>query len=345
MVRITRLFTAVLFYFPSLLLTGCDNEDNVLISMQPIPSDSIKVSKMWDNGKYCSFTSLVKYDGLYYCAFREGMAHMDDIGIIRILVSSDAIEWKDRYRLSYPGYDLRDPDMSITPDGKLMLMCGLQDTSDISTQTVLAYLANSGGNFSPFEKVEIPLDITEKSNWLWRSTWFGDTCYSVRYGGGYQDVIKSANGKNWSLVKSLKIAGANEAKLDKMKDGRMVALFRTSGLGKIGYARSPYDDWTLINTNIVLQGQSFVISENERIICVSRGFNNRGAMTALYCSIDDHLFAKLFEFPSGGDTGYASIIVEDDRLLVSYYSTHERQSVIYLAEIPMKCLRDRGILF
>ena len=49
--------------------------------------------------------------------------------------------------------------------------------------------------------------------------------------------------------------------------------------------------------------------------------------------------AKLTEvlpLPSGGDTSYAGLAWHGDRLWVSYYSSHEGKSAIYLAEVKAK---------
>jgi hypothetical protein len=39
--------------------------------------------------------------------------------------------------------------------------------------------------------------------------------------------------------------------------------------------------------------------------------------------------------PSSGDTSYPGLVLEGDRLLVSYYSSHEERTAIYLAEIDL----------
>ena len=44
------------------------------------------------------------------------------------------------------------------------------------------------------------------------------------------------------------------------------------------------------------------------------------------------------ELPSGGDTSYPGLLIEDNELLVSYYSSHEGKSSIYLARVPLDLL-------
>ena len=45
---------------------------------------------------------------------------------------------------------------------------------------------------------------------------------------------------------------------------------------------------------------------------------------------------KILELPSGGDdTSYPGMVYKDGVLWVSYYSSHEGKSAIYLAKIPL----------
>jgi len=45
---------------------------------------------------------------------------------------------------------------------------------------------------------------------------------------------------------------------------------------------------------------------------------------------------RLVELPSGGDTSYPGMVLMDDVLYFSYYSSHEGKTSIYFAEIPME---------
>jgi hypothetical protein len=45
---------------------------------------------------------------------------------------------------------------------------------------------------------------------------------------------------------------------------------------------------------------------------------------------------ELVRFPSGGDTSYPGFVIHDGTLYVSYYSSHEGKTSIYLAKMPLK---------
>ena len=324
---------------------SCDNDSEIdyLHSLPMISADSVKVTKIWDNDRYCSFTSLIKYQNKYYCAFREGVGHAGDNGCIRILTSDDAKSWNEAFFLTYPNYDLRDPNLSIMPDGRLMLMCGLQNSKLMQTQTVVSFLVNPDGGFSSFQLVEIPDMVKKSTNWIWRATWFDNICYGVRYGDDCADLLKTVDGIHWEYVSTIS-TGFTEVQLGRMSNGDMVALGRSNYNGYVCYSCFPYKEWDIHPSNIVLQGQCFFVTVNDKLICASRNKNN-GKLTNLYGSVSSNKFSELFVFPSGGDTSYPGMIIEDNRLLLSYYSSHISSSDIFIAEIPLKCLIDRGFLF
>ncbi len=333
-----RLFLLLLI---PLILFSCDKEDRVALKSIPqIPEDSIKVTRIWDNDKYCSFTSLVKYQGEYYCAFREGVGHGGDNGSIRILKSLDATNWKEAFFLSHTGFDLRDPNLSVMPDGRLMLICGCQTNS--LTRTVVSFLPDKDSEFTEFQEVKMSGELSENCNWIWRATWFDDVCYGVRYGDNHADLYQTKDGINWGYVSTI-AHEVTEVQLGRKTNGDLVALARTGSYGLVCYSSSPYKEWVLFSANIILQGQALFVTSSDRMVCVSRSYYDNDK-TTLFCNVTHRAFAKLCDFPSGGgDTCYAGIICEDDRLLISYYSCHYSYSDIYLAEIPLKCLKDRGI--
>jgi hypothetical protein len=45
---------------------------------------------------------------------------------------------------------------------------------------------------------------------------------------------------------------------------------------------------------------------------------------------------KLIKLPSGGDTSYPGLVWHKNMLYVSYYSSHEGKTSIYLAKVKIK---------
>lgn len=62
-----------------------------------------------------------------------------------------------------------------------------------------------------------------------------------------------------------------------------------------------------------------------------------GQVRTALCWLDPQA-AKLTEFltlPSAGDTSYAGLVLHDGLLWVSYYSSHEGKTSIYLAKVQI----------
>jgi hypothetical protein len=61
-----------------------------------------------------------------------------------------------------------------------------------------------------------------------------------------------------------------------------------------------------------------------------------GAHTALcYLDMIEHKMIKLLKLPSGGDTSYPGLVWYDNLLYMSYYSSHEGKTSIYLARVKV----------
>src|SRR5271166_6268226 len=86
----------------------------------------ISVQKIWDRAPHNAMTDLIRYKERWFCAFRESDLHVYGAeGQIRLLTSRDGgVSWIPCALLKEPGFDLRDPKLSITPTGQLMLLYG-----------------------------------------------------------------------------------------------------------------------------------------------------------------------------------------------------------------------------
>src|SRR5690242_489517 len=84
----------------------------------------ISVAKIWDKGRHNAFTDLIRWQGKWYCTFREADAHVGGDGKLRVLESADGTDWASVALIAEQGIDLRDPKLSITPDGQLMMVAG-----------------------------------------------------------------------------------------------------------------------------------------------------------------------------------------------------------------------------
>ena len=314
------------------------------------------VRKIWDNGSHCAFTSLIRFKGQYYCSFREGETHIFNShgnaeGKIRILTSRDGKRWKALPLIGKQGYDLRDPKLSITPDGRLMVIIGgsIYRNRQIVGRIPQVLFSEDGRTFTPPEPIELDSAASSGTDWLWRVTWNGDTGYGVNYAmrpDGDADIhlVSTKDGIHYDLVATLPVDGfPNETTLRMLPDGRMAMLVRRDkgdAMGYWGVSEAPFTDWKFKRMEFRVGGPDFLPLDDGNIILGSRSYyipsHNK---TALYRGSADGDFQEVLLLPSGGDTSYTGLLVEGDTLWVSYYSSHETPNAsVYLARIPLSVL-------
>jgi len=311
----------------------------------------IQVAKIWDNAPHNAFTDLIRYNNKFYCTFREGTGHIPvetgDDGKIRILISDDGVKWESLALLKKKDYDLRDSKLSVTPDGRLMVLIGGSNYDGhklINRLGHVSFLDKYGKHFSEPKPIKIDKKIQSNYNWLWRVTWFKNTGYGVIY--RKKDKIKSEvflvktrNGIDYSLVSALNIDGLpGESTVLINPDEEMMILMRRDGGDKhgfIGSARPPYTQWKWEDIGLPLGGPNIIPFNDTTYIMGTRSFQEGEARTALFFTEKSGSPYQFLELPSGGDTSYPGMLMYNDTLWVSYYSSHEGKSKIYMAKIPL----------
>lgn len=288
----------------------------------------VKVEKIWDN-EYSSFPSIVAFDGKYYISVREAKSHVFDDkgnanGKSRILVSADGDRWESAALLEKEGYDLRDPKLSVTADGKLMVIMGGSVYVDKRLVRMDPHVSFSsdGIHFTEpqpvvFEDLEEPVD----REWIWRVTWHDGSGYGVTYGGPHFTLLKTQDGMNYSKVCELELDRANfpgESTIRFDKDGRMYMMVRCDSgdqLGRWGWSDYPYTDWTWTDMNFHLGGPDFIFLEDGTLYAGSRYYFKGGnCKTMLLRGTREGKFDELYLLPSGGDTSYPGLLETEDEL-------------------------------
>jgi hypothetical protein len=312
-----------------------------IAAAQDLKPQLIETNRIWDGAPHNAFTDLVRWNDKFYCAFREGEGHAGDVGKLRIIVSTNGKRWKSAGLLSMDEYDLRDAALSVTPDGRLMVLGGAQQVRDGQrlTGTFVSFSKN-GREFSP-SKIVIPL-----GRWLWRLTWHGDTAYGVSYGTNdnrpYSALHKTKDGIHYETVTD-ELLGAGgwptEARIRFTDDGTCYCLHRRDGdpgnSAYLGMAKPPYTDWKWHDLGARLGGPNFVQLPNGNWIGAGRLYDGGARTELVHINVDNASMTPLLRLPSGGDTSYPGMVWHDDKLLVSYYSSHEGKSSIYIARVAL----------
>lgn len=315
------------------------------------------LTKIWDAAPHNAFTDLIEYEGKYYCTFREAAGHNPTTnqpgdGEVRILVSMDGVNWKSHALLKKSGIDLRDSKLSVTPDGRLMALMGgsvYQNGTLISRLPHVAFM-NPQEEITDLTPVNMDESVKSHMDWLWRVTW--DQKSGTGYGVVYQAfsgqeypvyLVKTIDGVNYQNVTQLDVTGQpNEATVELLNDGRMRIIMRREAgdmNGWLGYSDDgSFTAWKWYDLGIRLGGPNILTLPDGNTLIGTRGYrtaSNRPAYTGLFGLDKDHKAIKIMELPSDGDTSYPGFLLQGDELWISYYSTHEGKTSIYLAKVKL----------
>jgi len=298
----------------------------------------VEVRKIWNEAPHNAFTDLIHYKDQWICVFREGQGHVSPDGAIQVLRSSDGEKWTSAARLTSKTSDLRDAKISKTPDGRLMLIAAgsLHDPEPVRHQTYV-WFSTDGSQWSD------PQPIGEPNYWMWRVAWHDDVAYGVAY-ATHKDLPKitrlyrSGDGVQFTtLVKTLFDQGySNEVALIFQPDETALCLMRRGGSeasAQLGTSQPPYDSWSWKDLGVKIGGPQMIHLEDGRLLATVRLYD--GKVRTSVCEVDAQqgTLTEKLTLPSGGDTSYAGMVLEDDMLWISYYSSHEGKTSIYLAKV------------
>lgn len=318
--------------------------------------DYVKVTKIWDQPPHSAFTDLVLFNNAFYCTFREGFSHVDttNSGKVRVLKSKDGKDWESVALLAIPKIDLRDPKLTITPDKKLMVTMAGAVFASVNNKNKVQRIAPmvsfsdlKGANFSEPQKSTLDPAISPSLDWIWRTTWHNGTGYAIDYQVLTDDkwliyLLKTKDGIKYDKVSDLEVNGKpNESTIRFDKNGNMLVLIRRESedqMGIMAESKAPYTNWTYHKMTIRLGGPNFLFLNDNNLVIGSRNYASPNKM-ALYLSDRNGNITKTIPFPSSGDASYPGMVIHQNKLWVSYYSTHDGKSAIYLAQVPLDKLQ------
>ena len=348
----------ILFIYMCLLSSCSDNvneQDGIIedfVIRENIDKDVTQ--KITDNLSHNAFTDLVFFNNQFFLTFREGSQHVTGKdGVIIIYSSFDAINWILIKTISTAGIDLRDPKFSVNDDKLMLYIHGSQFINSNLVgrfDYVLKYFDESG--WSNIENVYLdnlkistyPIKINGNEAWPWRITWHKNKAYSVGY-NGYDifDLYQSDDGVFFKGLNAFqKRQGIpTEATVRFNTNGEMFILYRNNqGNSFIGKSTIYVSDWDWFHEIPIISfgGPNFIFLDEVNILITGRESNQ--LILSLY-NITTNEYKKLLTLESGGDCGYAGMIIKDDFLYLSYYSSHAGPtgSSVYVAKISIKKLK------
>ena len=316
--------------FPALLVAAS--------TLNAADAELLSTSKIYASKQHSAFTDLTRFRDRFFCVFRESEAHVGGNGQIRVLASADGEKWESAAVLTETGIDLRDPKLSHTPDGQLMLTIGgsVYEGKKLMARQPRVSFSKDGETWT------VPHRVLAEGDWLWRVTWHKGVAYGTSYRTDTPDgqllLYSSKDGKEWQKVTDLKVPGQpNETTLRFTKDGEMMALVRReAGSRKAWFGRSsaPYTDWKWLELKHQIGGPDFIVLPDGTMWAGGRQYT--GGVSTVLARLTTESYDPVVKLPSGGDTSYPGFVWHNDILWMSYYSSHEKASNIYLAKFKLK---------
>jgi len=319
------------------------------------PPGPVRAKKIWDKAPHNAFTDLTFWKGEYYCVFREASAHVGGTnGKIRVLVSPDGEKWTSRALLEEKGIDLRDPKICPMPTGDLMITCGGSDYSDgLQEWHTRVAFSKDGKKWTPTRRVKgIP-----PNNWFFRLTWHGGWGWAapnitdadpwtgrVRSRKRRTALYRTRDGMNYEVyLPELPLPPpACEVTIRFKPDETMVLLAREGSMSRRGFlclAKPPYKKFTVRIVAHGMGGPNLLYLGKDQWLVGTREYpyerptGKKGTATVLLQVDETGAFRRLLELPSGGDTSYPGFLLRGSTLWVSYYSSHQGKTAIYLIKM------------
>lgn len=304
------------------------------------------LTKLGSKSAHNAFTDLCEFNGQLFCCFREARNHVSDDGVIRILKLDNKGRILTSNLVQMGLIDLRDPKLSITPDGKLLLLAYARNVSSKSgapASQSACWFSSDGLSWSGHHR------FADKNWWVWRLRWFQNKAYGFGYNRG-QNAVNLYSGdprRSFHLLKqnafSLDTHGKgypNESDLCFASDGCAYAILRRDADNystQLGKANPPYKSWIWQDLGFYLGGPVMLLQNDQQALLAGRIMHRDKFRTAvLNIDLNTARSELALLLPSSGDNSYPGLVIKNNDLYLSYYSSHrEQKSCIYLARISL----------
>ena len=303
------------------------------------------LKKITANPKHNAFTDLCWFQQSLYCCFRVATNHVSGDGILRILKLDLLGNVLTGSFIKLDNTDLRDPKLTVGPDGKLILLayarCPATDTKKLITQNY-CWVSQDGLSWST------PKVVAEDYWWLWRIRWKNDTAYGFAYnrransidlyqGSPRRRMYKVVTGA-LSLDKH-QLGYPNESDLV-FVDKQCYALVRRDAdtyTAQLGRSKFPFKQWVWQDLDFYLGGPVMHLMDKQTALIAGRILEKQQFKTVVFkLDLLTGMTSEKLLLPSAGDNSYPGMVLRDKQLYLSYYSSHQGGcSAIYLAQITL----------
>ena len=323
------------------IFLGCKKD---AIPQIPVPQGTLTYYKVWDDAPHNAFTDMTLFKNNFYLVLREGEEHASNDGDIRVLRSKDGKTFTSIARFSDPNFDLRDPKIVNLGDTLLYIQYGMANRDKKIMRNGMQWSKN--GKDWNTKKVFSQNDTW----WLWGVTNLDGKLLSAGYNpykNDFNTLYLAKKPGEYTSVAKVKTSSfsSGEATLASKGDTVFCAIRAThySLPSYIGYAlKKDLSDWKCVgqNTDLILGGPKLFFLPNGKLYLVTRSSRDGKLKTCLY-NVDRTTFklSYILTLPSEGDNAYGGIAYTKTDLFISYYSTMEEKTSIYVSRIPLSSFK------
>ena len=298
----------------------------------------------YSDGLSNAVTDLIYFDKQFFLVYRESDKHVFGLnGVIKLLNSADGEKWKLVKEFSVDGVDLRDPKFSVN-NNKLMLYIHGTTFEGKNVSKLTDYRVKYSNNWNKLDnvtldnKIKTAAKFTGNEAWPWRVTWAKGKAYSLGYNG--LDIFRLYSSDDGLFFKSSDVVYSNvalptEATIAANSKGDLYALVRRNYASALfqkynvekneftTFAELPFTNFT---------GPNFVFLNNKYVLFTG-AFQK--VLIGIY-NLETNEYKIIYRFGCC-DCGYPGMVIKDNVLWVSSYSSHETKggSSIYITKIKL----------
>jgi hypothetical protein len=153
-------------------------------------------------------------------------------------------------------------------------------------------------------------------------------------------VYLSLDGRQFTVLNpaAFKQDYPSEAALAFLPGDNALCLLRREGgpdTALVGRSRPPYRGWTWQSAGARIGGPAILPLDDGRILASGRLYDGRQRTSLCWLDPDTGAVTEFMRLPSAGDNSYPGLVMHDGLLHVSFYSSHEGRSSIYLAKVKL----------
>lgn len=312
--------------------------------------DKVNVQRITrTNGLSNAFTDLVYFDNQFFLVYRESDKHAYGLdGVIKLMNSTDGINWKLIKEFSISGIDLRDPKFSVNKNELMLYIHGSSYEGKTLSKFADFRIDYSDGwskvqNVILDNKIQTVLKLSGNESWPWRVSWLNGRAYTLGYNG--VDIFRLYDSDDGLFFKSNEVTYSNEgspteATIVANSVGDLYAIVRRNSAPALfkKYDTQKKEFVTLRELPFVLRGPNFLFLNDHQVFFAGSVDN---VVVGLY-NLETNQYKIINNF-GGGDCGYPGMLIKDNVLWLSYYSSDKDKdgTSIYIAKVNIEGLSKK----